>query len=229
MVAALQANGQLVNQSNHGPAHVEIGAPGCDVPTLIYEETVGAFRTQNVSGTSFAAPLVSFAAALVRGEYGADIAPHEIKNRVLVSADLNPALADRIKDGRVLNIAKAISIFHDVVQDVEGNIYRGELRWYVDNVLYEPGQDRTVLFDCDREPRGLSPDDILKLWFDYPRADGSPGVMVYSQDKNSKQFQADVCSIPDSGTLRFDLVDSLSGAVRGPPLSDVRDVITKIR
>lgn len=229
VVAALQANGTIVNQSNHGPEHVEIGAPGCDVPTLVFNERLGVFQRRSVSGTSFAAPLVSFAAALLRGEHGRDVAPHEIKQRLLVSANLDPDLATYISHGRVLHVAKAISLFHDVLQDADGNLHWGNLNWWVDSTSYEPSEDRTVLFDCDSGPRAIAPRDILKLWIGFPRVDGSDGVMVYSRDDSSDLFDADVCAIPDSETLRFDFVDALTESTLGPPWSGVLEVLPKMK
>lgn len=100
---------------------VEIGAPGCAVPVLNYDSQKHAWDSQPklVNGTSFSAPLVSFAAGMIWSEYP-DLNASEVKQRILAASDLNPQLSGKITDGRILNLIKSLAIFNDVLETNEG-------------------------------------------------------------------------------------------------------------
>lgn len=114
--------------SDYSPEHVEIGAPGCSIPVFFYDRDEEAWAPQlrRERGTSFAAPLVAFAAGLIVAE-NPDLSARAVKDRILAGADLNPALAGEIADGRSLNVVKAVSIHHDVLE-VNRQTARGWLR-----------------------------------------------------------------------------------------------------
>ena len=114
--------------SDFGTNHVELGAPGCAVPVVHYERDQEAWESvpHRENGTSFAAPLVSFTAALISNEKP-DLSGSQIKNRLLAAADLNPSLAREIIDGRSLNVVKAASLVQDVLQ-TGSQILRGTMQ-----------------------------------------------------------------------------------------------------
>ena len=62
-VGALAPDGTLASFSNKGAAAVGIAAPGCNI-----ESTLPGGKTGPMSGTSQAAPQVTFAAALLYSE-----------------------------------------------------------------------------------------------------------------------------------------------------------------
>lgn len=85
---------------------VDIAAPGVRMVSL------NSFG-QNIcmSGTSAAAPLVTFTAAILRS-IGLT-SPTDMRARILSAADFDSKLADRVAHGRRLNIAAAIDVFVD--------------------------------------------------------------------------------------------------------------------
>ncbi|WP_181242806.1 S8 family serine peptidase [Caulobacter vibrioides] len=81
VVAAEDGQGNLTEFSNYGAETVDIAAPGCNIASTLDGETGGAL----LSGTSQAAPTVTFAAALLaRRQLNQD----RIKPRLMISGDL---------------------------------------------------------------------------------------------------------------------------------------------
>jgi hypothetical protein len=109
-VAAIGANGDLTHFTNKG-INVDVAAPGCNIESWIDDgDTVVA-----LSGTSQAAPTVSFEAALIRSLTGAT-AP-DLKSRIIVSGDLlNNGDDKRLGTPVAINIRKALYIFDDYVR-----------------------------------------------------------------------------------------------------------------
>jgi hypothetical protein len=102
--------------SDYNPRIVEIGAPGCAIPVLHYDKDKGTWTSPAATGTSFAAPLVSFTAALISAEFKETLAASKVKRRILAAADLNPQLVNCIADGRALNVLKALAVRQDVIE-----------------------------------------------------------------------------------------------------------------
>lgn len=107
-VAAHDGRGQLAEFSNWGNKNVDIAAPGCQLSFIKSEA-----ESEELYGTSFAAPLVTFAAALIRS-LGID-KPSDIKTRLLTASDYDEKLEGKVFAGGRLNIIKAISIYEDVL------------------------------------------------------------------------------------------------------------------
>lgn len=104
-VAATNSSGQLASFSAYGKNTVQIAAPGQDILT-----TNGENGYRSETGTSFAAPMVSSAAALVWAERPELTAP-EVKQILLDSAQ--PRLLDRVSDG-VLDLHGALTVARDL-------------------------------------------------------------------------------------------------------------------
>jgi hypothetical protein len=104
---------------------VELAAYGCKVPVYEFNKNEGRYAIVPKSGTSMAAPLVSFAAALLQGQTA--LSPAIIKKRLLISADYEPDLKRRVKNNAKLNIARSLALFHDVVQLKGGRPIYGRL------------------------------------------------------------------------------------------------------
>lgn len=111
-VASVDGNGSLSRFSNSSSNFVDLAAPGCQREVVTYNIDTKAFKRTRVSGTSFAAPQVTFAAVLLR-KLGLSV--NEIKWRILSTSDILPDLTETVIDGRILNIEKAVSIYDDVV------------------------------------------------------------------------------------------------------------------
>jgi subtilisin family serine protease len=113
-VAALNAAGHVADFSNKG-ATIDLAAPGCEISSWIDDK--GTVAT--LSGTSQAAPTVSFAAALLKTV--ANQNAYQTKSRLIFSGDLLPVedrskLANPVK----LNIERALYVGYDYVHYREG-------------------------------------------------------------------------------------------------------------
>ncbi|QND63391.1 S8 family serine peptidase [Mesorhizobium loti] len=129
-VASVDGDGKLSSFSNWSSTYVDIAAPGCRVPSLSFSPEIKKFFDEKVSGTSFSAPQVTWTAAAIRSVRPFDKAA-ALKIRLLAGADVVPALTDKIVEGRVLNIVKALSLWEDVIEvksaDGTRKIFRGKL------------------------------------------------------------------------------------------------------
>jgi hypothetical protein len=92
-------------------------APGCDIP---FREGM-----PGVHGTSFAAPIVTMTAALLR-TFGITN-PSDVKQRLRVSVDYDESLKDLVLWSGRLNIPKALSLYDDVLENPAGTLTFG--RW----------------------------------------------------------------------------------------------------
>lgn len=109
-VAALDRAGALAPFSNYGADIVDIAAPGCEIRVM--DET---FAARDRWGTSFAAPQVSFAAALVSSLSPQRPTAAALKQRIIYAADFQPALTSDVRLGATLNVARAIAVNSDVL------------------------------------------------------------------------------------------------------------------
>jgi hypothetical protein len=121
VVASHDANGKLSHFSNFG-APVTLAAPGCGIMSWLDGE--GPARP--VSGTSMAAAVVSFAAALLRSRWN-NISAVGLRNRLLASARYEYQLAhcegrsretdtDCVQWGSMLDIEAALLLNRDYVE-----------------------------------------------------------------------------------------------------------------
>jgi len=116
VVAAHDAKDRIVPGTAVGKSTVDLAAPGCKIKSL-----VGATLTdvETLSGTSQAAAIVSYTAALLSGNV-ANMDAASIKNRLVLTVDERSDFG-KLRSGGKLNIPKAIAANLDVVEMVEGN------------------------------------------------------------------------------------------------------------
>jgi Subtilase family len=112
-VAGLDSAGQVGSYSNRSGSNwsfrtVGLAAPGCDIRSWI--DANGSLRA--LSGTSQAAPLVSFAAILLSAVMKTDPPGEAVKTRLLISGDLISANTPVLTRSR-LNIEKALYVQDD--------------------------------------------------------------------------------------------------------------------
>lgn len=104
-------NDALGPVSYYGPTNVDLGAPG-DQMSSTFTNTDNAYFISNpqvgFSGTSFAAPLVSGASALMLAKFPAENY-QQIIARILKATDPVPSLAGKCVTGGRLNLWKALS------------------------------------------------------------------------------------------------------------------------
>ena len=102
----------LGNLSNYGATNVDLAAPGDQVYSTINWSDSSYYPPSNLSvsiaGTSFAAPYVSGALALMLAKYPTENY-HQIISRLLAATDTLPALAGKCVTGGRLNLAKALN------------------------------------------------------------------------------------------------------------------------
>lgn len=111
-VAALDQDDHLAAFSNRSVQAVDMAAPGCRIASWIaYDQP-----PVNMSGTSQAAPWVTFGAGLLRSIAG-NAPPSILKSRLIASGDLLPdSERGTTAFGVKLNIAKALLWFNDVLE-----------------------------------------------------------------------------------------------------------------
>jgi hypothetical protein len=191
--------------SDFGSRFVEIGAPGCAVPVLDYDVEEETWSTKYVDGTSFAAPLVSFTAALIAAELPIATIP-EVKQRILAASDLNPHLVNEIADGRTLNIPKAVAVHHDVI-DLEGDWMIGTATLYRNTgSALEWDQDLTVT--CISGEHKIKMRRLLKVVPSFNSKANSPvGALypdrLYASLGDDDQLDTLDCSLPAEVQVHF--------------------------
>lgn len=105
VVAAVDNTDSIAAFSEFGPTVVDIAAPGVALLSL---DRVGG--TQSVSGTSFAAPMVVGAAALMTAQrLPATFTTTELRARILNAADPLAGLTTKTNQGRRLNVSAAVN------------------------------------------------------------------------------------------------------------------------
>jgi len=124
-VGAHGPKGQLLPFSRAGKTQVDLLAPGCRIPTFSYEPGTGTIIEKDRNGTSYAAPIVALVAALLSSE---TLSPAAIKDRLIVSVDMDEALAAYVYSAGRLDVRKALSVYRDVAQyvvrDASGSVIR---------------------------------------------------------------------------------------------------------
>lgn len=108
-VGASDPSGDILAFSRYGP-QVDLLAPGCRIPTYTLED--GKVVEVERSGTSFAAPLVSLIASQLAWE---GLTPAQIKERLIVSAEVDERIFRRTFSGGRLDAPRALSLWRDVM------------------------------------------------------------------------------------------------------------------
>jgi len=219
-VGAEDSNGELANWSRYGRQHVDLLAPGCNIQTYEADEADNqlALKSTTLAGTSFAAPLVSFTAALL---YAEDIHPLEIKSRLLTSTDFNPALLSKVYSSGVLNIPKAISVWGDIVEFNEPNAkpHLGLVDDKMQNVVNICNVVTTL-------------DQILKIAI-AKDAKGKRQAIVWQKQANAMNGEFEEpsrCEVDDDrDKFEFHFLDWATGQRTTVNLQNLRDFVTSIR
>ncbi|WKA29818.1 S8/S53 family peptidase [Bradyrhizobium roseum] len=124
-VGAVSSDNRYWAKSNKSQSFVDIGAPGCAVPTLSWNSTSQKFEPVVLSGTSFSAPLASFASNLLQ-EFTAGA---RRKARILSSGRFSSDLRKTTRSSRVLDIPAALATPFDVVRMGDGKMRLGRITW----------------------------------------------------------------------------------------------------
>lgn len=212
VVAALQPNAAFPfwPSSARSKEMVHIAAPGALIASL---DASGARICD--SGTSAAAPLVSFTAATLKALTGARRAV--IRARVLAAADNDPELKDKVEEGRRLNIEAALDIFVDRIElDGETAAMRG---WI------EPSMADALVSVCQPRSGGLEDTggkiDLALLWQWRRTAEGRASLRHQGLTSNFA-FMPAACKIP-TGTFEF--FDAETGKTHNIAWSSLRKML----
>jgi len=208
-VAAYDGSGGLAGFSNWGLQNVDLAAPGCQVDSIL----PGGGRGR-INGTSQAAPLVSFTAALL---YSEGLSTSQIKNRILTTVDIDhdklgtcsgPSGHCVATEGR-LDILKALNVYQDVLVYRKPEGTEGTLAGRVTNCIQIDGRCYHVTTD-------------LKRLVHKPDADEGK-VWIKSRDNETHSRK---CTI--DGTTSFIFQDSGSQQSHEILMKDVIDLIPAV-
>jgi subtilisin family serine protease len=155
-VASIDSTGRLSAFSNYGEA-VDIAAPGCKISSWLDAERPDVA----LSGSSQAAPLVTFAAALLLSKLQ-PISPRAVKNRLIYSGDLiqNPDSRKKVWSHVRLAIPKALFVHDDFLFVREGTgfgAYLGEIERFTGVTCAAKDRD----FDELRSLKRVSPNLVF--------------------------------------------------------------------
>lgn len=225
VVGALDWEGHLAEFSKYSKKYVEIAAPGCMVIVNDYDEKSEKHTTTLKHGTSIAAPLVSFTAALINKEV-AGLYPYEIKRRILYSADIsedtfNYKLSEYVSNGRILNIEKAISIFVDQVELVDGEILTGK-------VTFKDGENFVEFCDTPLYPemiQKVAKIDETRFLIDWE---------IKHHEKNIQRMEPLICENLDEKEILLEKITSISGngiqtEIMNIQLNNIKDIVFALR
>ena len=220
-VGALDGLGQLAPFSNHSPTYVDIAAPGCQVPTFSYVGEPTRLRVMARSGTSLAAPLVTFAAAVIFSETATPA--EEIKRRVVAASDVDRELSDRVVDGRRLNIAKAIAVNDDVLEAQSIGLRFGRVEFLQNgNVARD---DHRLVLACAVQRQLYLPLNQVRKIARFGESGGEPNFLLYyvteETDVGGNLFRRDECRPPAGWSVRLTASDGREiGPLRFEELTD---------
>jgi subtilisin family serine protease len=102
-VAATGSSDQIASFSNWGRRTVHVAAPGVGIISTTPRNSYGP-----MSGTSMAAPHVAGAVAMIRSQFP-ELTPKEVRDLLISTSDLVPALATRSQSGGRVNLERAIA------------------------------------------------------------------------------------------------------------------------
>ena len=183
-VGAHDALGNLAEEfSNYGERQVDLIAPGCHIE---YRPEMG--NPQFFHGTSFATPIVTFTAALLRA-LGVQ-SPFDIKTRLYAAVDFDPMLHNVAQSSGRLNIWKSLNVYHDVlITDKDSPLGEKSL---VGDWITDPGY--TICED------GFSP-EVLKVT-PVKFAEGLQIRIVYRATPGHRMQPPTYC-VPTSAGIKF--------------------------
>ena len=200
-VAAHDLSGVRADFSHFSLKHVDLLAPGCAVETRNHEGDVVLD-----SGTSPATAIVSFTAGLIHA-LGLK-KPSDIKIRLLAGTDFDPKLVDDAYSSGRLNIIKAISVFHDVVE-LKGSR----------PLLFGEVKNPTTIFDACETPQGTTTSRIHKV---IPNVANLPDRTLEFWTEVDEELVRNSCM---QSNEPIELILEIDGNERVVPITEIKEII----
>lgn len=208
-VAAYDGSGGLAEFSNWGMHNVDLAAPGCQIDSVLPGGSRG-----RLSGTSQAAPLVAFTAALL---YSEGLTIPQIKNRILLTTEIDhPKLGTCAgetgrcvaSEGR-LDIIKALNIHQDVLVIRKPDGTQAVLSGRVQNCIHLDGR----CYDVATE--------IKRLVHEPNAEDGRVWIKSRGNEIHSRQ-----CKVIGTDSIEFQ--ETGSQQFRPIPMREVLDFVPAV-
>ena len=223
-VGAHDGNRQWAGFSNYGPG-VDILAPGCAVPTYALKldnlGNLAGITETSLTGTSVAAPLVSFAAGLLAGNSAFQGKPAAIKVRIQIGSDYDVGLQSRTISSGVFNIAKVLGFKYDIIEVAAGQDSKArKLRYGTTKLATADG-----LFKCDLGPP-IALGSIKKL---ARGKDVGDALLVLATDDPTKatKLTPHFCSPSALSALKIDFTDTETNQTESIDPGKFRDYIAR--
>lgn len=144
VVGAIDSQSNKASYSNFGQNSVDLYAPGNNIITTTLNN---GYST--VSGTSFAAPIVTGVISLLLS-YDLTLTPLQIKNIINNTADLVPSLNDKCVSGGKINAINAFNhlLNHDYVISSYNGDYHKYVCWCGKEYIEEHNSYNHYCLDC---------------------------------------------------------------------------------
>lgn len=203
---------EIARFSNFSSTSVDILAPGCAIPMPGSDPA----HPRWVSGTSFAAPFVTYAAAMLRALNFPQSA-NLVRSRILASGRFNSNLINVTKYGVTLDTARAMRFREDsyLPNNTDKPIY-GTVD-PVQNFLCKISEEKS---------RNSRPRDILKIIPKYPGKGGKLVPMIWTQPASKGPLIETLCR-SDFSTPSFRFKANEEADFKDIFWSDVQDVVMR--
>jgi hypothetical protein len=220
-VGAHNGKGALAKFSNWGSS-VDILAPGCMTPSYQIDvdtrKGVVGLKAHDVSGTSFAAPLVSFAAALLMSTSSFSDLPGRVKARIQVASDYDPKLKTKTFSSGNLNLAKIVGFKYDLFDVREGdsghNLRFGMLTNKLDGKQIECAGESLPFSTIKKIARGVDGGDLL--------------IFSSDDDANPTRLSRHFCPASALGDFQFEFDDVETNERVVKDADEVWDYVAKL-
>lgn len=198
VVGALQPDDsdsvRLLSESSWSPDYVHIAAPGFKIMSWDDEG-----RRVCMSGTSAAAPIVAFTAALLKS-HGLS-RPELIRRRVLSTSENLPSLKNHVQQGRVINLMTALDVTSDLIwlsnhnEPLSGLILAGDTN-FSNPAMIRVCAESDPLFVTTR---GLVDVAVLDMW----KREADTATVWDRSVSNFLSKESEVCRIHPDGEIKF--------------------------
>lgn len=186
-VAASDRNDRLAGFSYYGP-NVDIAAPGDEIRTT---GLGGSYPM--VSGTSFAAPLVSGTAALLLSKKPT-MSYQELAERIKGFADKPAAIGSRVEAGR-LNAGRSLT---EPFVDAFGHLFENDIKWAADQGITKGCNPPMNTRFCPNDPVSR---EVMAAFLNRYLNLPPPSRDYFSDDANSI-FEDDINRLAEAGITK---------------------------